>query len=347
MTDRTDTPAVGFDDCLTLIESADPADRRRGTAQLERFHETRALRVALALANDPDEEVRETAREVAGTLRRAGVEITAGKPLRRVVATDTLLSSPEVMDETFFLWRRNRKDIVTAWALTDAPQILFGLGLFTMPAFGVRFHPGSEAFFWAAVLFTIIQLLMRPFAWMLMGRGFIGSFPDREAQTIAARRISGLEYLGFFQMQIIASGPLIAGFGFVIFVAGDIAPFAFILYLLFFLAYHSYTYTLMPRQLIENGDVFRSIRGLLNDGAEGYRFQRHVYMSFLWFMAVSYTAMLMSGSVLFETWLNRFRDAELLGVLILADALLDQFWIGWQITVARLLRNGGFRARVA
>jgi hypothetical protein len=224
--------------------------------------------------------------------------------------------------------------------------MLFGLGLFTLPGLGIRLHPGSEAFFWAAIVFTVILLTMRPLAWMLVGRAFIGSFPDRDAQTVAGRRVSGLEYLGFFQMQIIAAGPLLAGFALVA-AAGDSAPLLFILYLLFFLAYHSYTYTLMPRQLIDNGDVFRSIRGLLRDGWEGYRFQRHVYMSFLWFMATGYTSLIMSGNFLFETFHNRFADAELLGVIVLADALLDQFWIGWQITIARLLRNGGFRAGVA
>ncbi|HQG30205.1 MAG TPA: HEAT repeat domain-containing protein, partial [Candidatus Ozemobacteraceae bacterium] len=293
----------GFSDCLALIESADPASRRKGVAQLERFHEPRALRVALSLSNDPDESVRETAAEVVATLRRAGVSAEKpgkAKPARQV-ATDTLLSSPEVMDEVFFLWRRNRKNIIKAWLLADLPQILICISMFaTRNLLGNGPVSSSSADAVLTVIFLVVCFFGRPFAWMLTGRAIMAAFPDRPSQTVAKRPMSALEYIGLTQMNLVAQLPLVGGAALLYYAPPFEPVLFFVVYLLFFLAYHSYTCTLMPRQLIANADVFVVFRALFRDGFACWTFQRTLYMSFLWMMVMLYFAIIVSGIYLIE-----------------------------------------------
>ncbi len=340
----------GFSDCLALIESSDPAERRKGVAQLERFHEPRALRVALSLSKDHDEGVRETAAEVAATLRRAGVSSEKpGKPKpARQIATDTLLSSPEVMDEVFFLWRRNRKNIIKAWLLADLPQILICLSIFATHGliWSVPFSSSSVDGV-VAVIFLVICFLCRPFAWMLTGRAFSAAFPDRPSQTLAKRPMSPVEYLGLLQMNVIAQLPLVAGAALLYYAPPIDAGLFFIVYLLFFLAYHSFTCSLMPRQLIANADVFFTLRGLFRDGFAGWKFQRTLYMSFLWMMTILYASLIMSSIYVLEMLYIRNTGYILLAVIIFSDTLIDTFWMGWQITVARLIPGDVLRQREA
>ncbi|OQA06105.1 MAG: hypothetical protein BWY66_02050 [bacterium ADurb.Bin374] len=338
----------GFSDCLSLIESSDPASRRKGVAQLERFHEPRALRVALSLSKDPDEGVRETAVEVAATLRRAGVSTEKPgkmKPARQV-ATDTLLSSPEVMDEVFFLWRRNRKNIIKAWLLSDLPQILICLSIFATHGL-IRNMPFSSSTVdgLMAIIFLVICFLGRPFAWMLTGRAFTASFPDRPSQTVAKRPMRPVEYLGLLQMNVIAQLPLVGGAALLFYAPPIDAGLYFIVYLLFFLAYHSFTCTLMPRQLISNADVFVTLRGLFWDGFDGWKFQRTLYMSFLWMMTLLYFAIIVSAIYLLEIFHIRNAGFIFPAIVIMADTLVDTFWMGWQITVARLIPGDVLRKR--
>ncbi|HNW36630.1 MAG TPA: HEAT repeat domain-containing protein [Candidatus Ozemobacteraceae bacterium] len=334
------TDAAGFSECLSLLESTDLLARRRGAAQLERFHEPKALRVALALANDPDEQVRETAREVAGILRRAGVAVQVGKAIQRKVATDTLLSSSEIMDETFFLWRRNRAGICAAWAVADAPQLLLGLGIFVYSSQTHGFEPfeGTPGLILKGII-LLIFLFGRPLAWMLIGKAFIGAFQDRNSQTVANRPMSAMEYLGFFQMNIITSGPLIAGIYLIFATDTGLAPLFLIFYLIFFLGYHSFSFTLMPRQLMTNADALKNTAALFREGLEGWSFRRVVYMSFLWCMTMIYSALFMSGQLSLDLLDIPFRHAIPLIMVLLCDTLMDPFWIGWEITVARLSQN--------
>lgn len=340
----------GFSECLALIERNDPESRRKGVAQLERFHEPRALRVALALSKDPDETVRETAAEVAATLRRAGVSPEKpgkAKPVRQI-ATDTLLSSPEVMDEVFFLWRRNRKNIIKAWLLSDLPQILICLSIFA--THGMVWNvslPSSTGDTVMAVIFLAICFLGRPFAWMLTGRAFSASFADRPSQAVAKRPMSPVEYLGLVQMNVITQLPLVGGAMLLYFAPPFDAGLYFIVYLLFFLAYHSFTCTLMPRQLMSNADIFVTLRDLFDDGFAGWKFQRTLYMSFLWAMTMLYFALIVSVIYLLELFQIRNFGYILPAVIILSDTVVDTFWMGWQIIVARLLPGDVLRQRSA
>lgn len=330
----------GFSECLGLIESTDVATRRRGVAQLERFHEPRALRVALALSQDPDESVRETAIEVAGTLRRSGVSLETAKSVHRRVATDTLLSSAEIMDEVFFLWRRNRGNIVKAWLISDLPQILILLAVFIPYFMKWNIPPFKSGDWMLGIMALIICTFGRPFAWMLTGRAFAGAFSDRASQAVAHRPMSPVEYLGLMQMNVIANLPLVVSAVVPYLFFYDILPLYFIFYLLFFLGYHSFTCTLMPRQLFANANVFVSLRGLFQNWSETWKFQRMVYMSFLWSMATLYTALMVSMVYALEmlSFSNTVPIAPAL--LLLADTIIDPFWLGWQTTVARLSSSG-------
>ncbi|MBP7634065.1 HEAT repeat domain-containing protein [Candidatus Ozemobacteraceae bacterium] len=340
----------GFSDCLVLIESSDPAERRKGVAQLERFHEPRALRVALSLSKDPDDSVRETAAEVAATLRRAGISTEKPgktKPVRQI-ATDTLLSSPEVMDEVFFLWRRNRKNIIKAWLLADLPQILIFIAIFVThgPIWNVTYTSSSGDTV-MLVIFLAICFLVRPFAWMLTGRAFMAAFTDRPSQTVAKRPMNPVEYLGLVQMNVIAQLPLVGGAALLFYATPIGASLFFIVYLLFFLAYHSFTCTLMPRQLISNTDVFVTLRGLFTDGFAGWKFQRTLYMSFLWMMAILYFSVTVSAIYILEALQIRNTGYIVFAIVILSDTIADTFWMGWQITVTKLIPGDILRRRAS
>ncbi|NLI75658.1 MAG: HEAT repeat domain-containing protein [Candidatus Riflebacteria bacterium] len=326
-----------FESCLLKIESADPTARQEAVLDLRRFPEPRALAVLQSLANDADPVVRDFAAEGASGLARAGVRLrrAAEEPLREVVSLESPL---EVADEVFCIFRRNAAAIMAAALLAGTVKLLVG-GIFLLSPFlfdSVR--PLEDSLTGMGPFLVIIhQLVFRPFAWLTVGRAFMAGFPDPAVRQQSRVVWQSWEYWAFLPANLVQAIPVCAA-AVVMLMPGR--PDDLILLrtaALIFLAWFAYaSIALLPMQLVHSGRSAEAVGHALRFYWSRGKAVRSLMPTFLLYLGLLYLLLFLNFRMFWPIDLS-FTVIQSIGCILVADVLLDPFWIGFRILVTRLV----------
>ncbi|RCK79122.1 MAG: hypothetical protein OZSIB_0236 [Candidatus Ozemobacter sibiricus] len=325
--------ASAFETCLLKIESTDPAARQEGVLALHRIPEPRSLQVLQALIADADPVVREYAIEGVNRLVRAGVRLRKprAEPRRECA---TLRDALDVADEVFCIFRRNAAAIMAAALVAGVVKILIGAVFLLSPYVfdSARVIENSLGSMGPALL-VIHQLFLRPFAWLTVGRAFMGGFLDPVVRQQARVPWQPWEYWAFFPVNLVQALP-ICFFAWVI-IAARLGGDSFWLAIALLWWVHA-TLPLLPLQLINAGRMPDTLQQTWTIWWERAADGRALLPTFLIQLGLLYLLIFINVKT-FVPMPWGFDFIQSLGTLLLADALLDPFWIGYRILVTRLL----------
>ena len=330
-----------FEKSLLKIESPLPALRQEGVLDLKKINDSRALQVLLALEFDPDPLVKRFAAAGVSQLEAAGVRLKRPQTDRRC-EIETIGSPLEVVDEVFFLFRRNAPNIMYLAISSGSLKILLGLLFLFSPQMVSSVQFLQSGFFSAApVLFFIQQVFFRPIAWLTVGRAFLAGYPDPAARQQARIPLSLSGYFGFLPANLIQAIPLCLAFLFLAFlprpmVDNLVGPKFICLMLVAWYLYASFA--LLPMQLSNVGHGSEAIGKAIRIYWERGSAVRSFFPTFLLYYGALMAIIYINFQLLLGTSFP-FVEAQTAGILLLADSILDPFWIGFRILVTRLLEG--------
>ncbi len=329
-----------FESCLLKIEGTDPAARQEAVLDLRRFPEPRALAVLQSLTNDADPVIRDFAAEGAARLTRAGVR--RRRPPAEAPRVLVSLESPlEVADEVVCIFRRNAAAIMSAALLAGVMKLGVGGVYLLSPFLFDAVRPVEDSLTGMGPLLVIIhQLVFRPFAWLTVGRAFMAGFPDPAVRQQSRVPWQSWEYWAFLPANLVQATPVCAA-AVVMLMPGR--PDDLLLLrtaAVAFLAWFAYaSIALLPLQLIHSGRsaeaVGHALRFYWSRGAA----VRSLMPTFLLHLSLLYLLIFLNFRMFWPIAAS-FEVVQSVGCLLIADVLLDPFWIGFRILVTRLAGEG-------
>jgi|GEM_PF-4563079 len=327
-----------FEICLRNIESRDPIRRRQGVISLEKIGDNRAFNVAKALLTDEDFKVREQAERIYDLLSRKNKKAVFQhtEPVKDV---ETLSEIWEVFDEVGFIIKRNVGAIYLAAAVSGAAKLLLAISMCVskeiIPFDSYALY--NSLFSIGPVLFTIHQLVFRPFIWLTVGRAFLAGFQDKNARALSKIPISFSGYLAMMFTNLLQFVPIAALAYFIlsrsVFGADILVKTLCFMVLVYF---YYVSIPLLPVQLLDSSNVGSTLSKSLSIFSEKKSFLKQSYPTFL-VLSLAFYCCIAGNAAIVMGWITS-SDSEVLiyPAILIADVLIDPFWIGYRILTTRL-----------
>ena len=326
-----------FEACLGEIESGEPGRKRSGVASLGNFLDSRALEVARVLMKDGDPEIRFQAGRVLETLQEKGVKPRLAKREDIHAEIESLASTNQILDEVFFVYRANLDEIVYNSLVTGIPKIsLFAaLAIYYSYFENLRMGMDNPQFMGLLVLCSLHVFLVRPLIWEKVGRAILGGFSDRYSRSVAKFPFSFNGYFRMLKANLFESLILVIPAGFV--AISSASAGALTISLLFWVFLCSFLCHFLPCQMIFGGSVSETVERTYTLYGKRKDIIKTSFPSFCVLVGAFYIIFFLNFSIGFEKIFYPVGTTATLMGFLLADILLDPFWISYRILVARLM----------
>jgi hypothetical protein len=335
-------PESDFARALDCIESSDPESRREGIARLERIGGKKAYQVAGVLVGDADPVVASTARRICSNQQNSGRLWSNPKALTRPAEKVILSSTWMILDEVFFICRRNLANLAVSSFVAALPKLCFIFAVFAGPFLISDFKDYVSLPLVGLALF-VHQIFWRPLAWLSIGKSFIGGFPDRISRQQARKGINWGSYLslGFANLFVALPFSLVAVLTWNNWVSDQISGFDMLLWFGFWIVFWESFFFCMPMVLSRNTSVafvdgvrlrFSAIFSVLRTNFV------FIGTSLLLYIVIYSSSVSSCGflGIPLQPGDRQVQNLWYLALLVAADCLIDPFIIGYRILMARL-----------
>lgn len=338
--DHLQTP---FAKALAEVESPDPRRRLAGISQLLEIADARALQVARTLQRDEDPDIRLEATRVCIKLQADGVRERLVPGQEQARERSQLNSVYEVLDEVFFALSRNFGAV--AWSAVVAGALkLAGAAVLiwwhpTGPVFGYRFESMIPVYVMAG--FALQQLFVRPLSWILIGRAVLGGFADQVSRRLGEAPISAFQVMQVAKVNLYERLKLVIPIGLLAVAAlsPDAGAFLSIFAVFILLSVLRLNPLNLPMQLLLGraaGDSMTQAAALARERDWVIRFSWSNFLAQTCGLYILFTSVFL---FLLDFFFGCNPPRSLFASLLLADTVLDPFWIGYRLLTARLVLN--------
>ncbi len=327
-----------FEKCLRDLESGNTKLRRRGMQRLSTLSDPRVLQVSKALRADEDETIRFYAFQIYNRLIDDGVSSRVKVKTEIKTELEYLHSPTQVLDEVLFIFKSNLRRITVVSLKTGLIKIVLAVGIIIFFSWGFDDARG-QLFKWkdllslryAAAIF-MYHLFLRPVTWDMVGRAFLGGYRDRTARALAKRGFTAERYSEMLKANILKS-LLVPGIPFIMFIISQETPMLVFGLIISILVLYKTTH-MLPRYLLTDPSPAHRNKGIGMFSPFG-GLARRLYPTFLVVSAGFYLCIGYGLMLSMEIFVHNPIPLEQIVLLLVADILIDPFWIGFHILVTR------------
>ena len=325
-----------FEQCLRDLESNDQARRRKGIQRLANFADRRALQVSKALLSDQDEMIRFYAHQTYTQLIEKGINPRESKESEKKKEYQYLFNPLQVLDEVLFIFKANLGHNIYASLKTGWIKIVLFAGVFHLMR-QMNYYLRWEQFLSLPLLGTLFlySIVIRPLVWMSVGKSFLGGYQDRKARNLSKQPFSLNQYCSLATVNFFKS-LLVVLFPGLLFLGGKNQPLLNLAGILVFIYSLYKTAYLMPLQLMKTRPAGQTVSIALARYSRYGKIFKRLYPSFF-LIAGSFYVCIGLGAI--TTWNIWFKSGmfEQGFLLLLADILIEPYWIGFQILTTRCI----------